>query len=104
QGLTIPAVFPIASLAPTASVTVYGSLAWAAGQHSNTATATGTPPDDPAIQASDDCHYFGRTVPDITVGWDGHSVNKVAVLAPWIALVAVIAGAVLFVRRRQVQG
>jgi|GEM_PF-2858669 len=48
--------------------------------------------------------YNTYTPPDITVGWDGHSVNKVAVLAPWIVLMAgMIGSAVLFVRRRQAQ-
>jgi len=45
------------------------------------------------------------TPPDITVGWYGQSVNKVAVLAPWIALMlGAVAGAVLIVRRRRATG
>ena len=46
---------------------------------------------------------YDYTPPEITVGWDGYSVNKMAVLAPWIALVAIMAGAVVFVRRRRAQ-
>ena len=39
-----------------------------------------------------------------TVGWEGQAINKVAVSAPWIALLAAIAGASLLVlRRRQTQ-
>jgi len=39
-----------------------------------------------------------------TVGWEGSSVNKAAVMAPWIAFLAVIiGGASLLVRRRRAQ-
>jgi hypothetical protein len=39
-----------------------------------------------------------------TVGWEGSSANKAAVVAPWIALLAtVMAGALLVVRRRRAQ-
>lgn len=42
--------------------------------------------------------------PTPAVGGDAYPVNKLAILAPWIALVAVIAGAVIFfVRRRPTQ-
>ncbi len=47
----------------------------------------------------------GNPVPPLTVGWEGSPVNKAAVVAPWIALFAVIAGAslLLVLRRRGVQ-
>ena len=60
QACTIPATFPIATLAQgAAAVTVYGKLNWAAGQHSNTATVTGTPPVGPNVSDTDPAHYFG---------------------------------------------
>jgi len=46
----------------------------------------------------------GNPVPLLTVGWEGSSVNKAAVIAPWIALLSAIAGAsLLILRRRQTQ-
>jgi len=42
----------------------------------------------------------GNPVPPLTVGLDGSAVNRTAVLAPWIALFALIAGASLLVVRR----
>ena len=40
----------------------------------------------------------------VVVGWEGSSVNKAAVMAPWIALfAAIIAGATLVVRRREAE-
>ncbi len=46
----------------------------------------------------------GNPVPSLTVGWEGSPVNKAAVMAPWIALLAVMAGVSLLVlRRRQAQ-
>ncbi len=56
---TIPAVFPIASLASAASVTVYGKLPWAIGQHTDTATATGTPAVGPNVSDTDPANYIG---------------------------------------------
>jgi uncharacterized repeat protein (TIGR01451 family) len=99
QGCTIPATFPIPTLATSTSVTVYGSLPWAEGQHSNTATATGTPPAGGPVSDSDPAHYFGRTA---VVGWETYPINKVRVLLPWIGLLgAIIAGASLLVLRRR---
>ena len=47
----------------------------------------------------------GDPMLSLTVCWEGSSVNKVAVIAPWIALFAVISGASLplVLRRRGVQ-
>jgi len=46
----------------------------------------------------------GNPMAPLTVGWEGSSVNKAAVMAPWIALSALIAGASVFaLRRRRVQ-
>jgi len=72
EGLTTLATFPIA-LSPLESETVYGRLPWSLGEHSNTATATGTPPDEAVISASNDCHYVG-VGPSISLQkdvWDG---------------------------------
>ncbi len=49
-----------ASLAASASFTCYGKLTWAAGQHSNTATATGTYNATP-YSDTDLAHYFGTS-------------------------------------------
>jgi len=73
QGLTSPATFPIPTLATNTSVTVYGSLPWVAGQQTDTATATGTPPVGAPVSDSDPAHYFGPG-PSIDVEkavWDG---------------------------------
>jgi hypothetical protein len=44
------------------------------------------------------------TIKTVSVGGDAYPVNKLAILAPWIALAVVIAGAVIFsVRRRHAQ-
>ena len=75
QGLTNPAIFPLASLTVNATATFYGSLPWSAGQHSNTATVTGTPPVGPDVSDSDPAHYFGSQ-PSIDLEkhvWDGTS-------------------------------
>ncbi len=46
----------------------------------------------------------GNPMSPLTVGWEGSPVNKVAVMAPWITLLTVIAGAsLLILRRRQTQ-
>jgi len=101
QGLTTPGTLPIPTLAPTASQTFYGSLPWAQGQHSNTATATGTPPVGAPVSDSDPSHYFGRNV-TLPVGWETYPINKVRVLLPWIALLtAIIVGASLLVLRHR---
>jgi len=73
QACTSSATFPIATLATSSSVTVYGKLPWAEGQHSNNATATGTPPVGPSVSDSDPAHYLGAG-PSIDVEkyvWDG---------------------------------
>jgi len=58
--------------------------------------ARGTDPLDPADDA--------RPSP-IGVGGEAYPVNKLAILAPWIALaVAIIAGAAIVARRRRTQG
>lgn len=47
---------------------------------------------------------LGNPPPTITpVGGTGYLVNRLALLAPWLALAAVIAGAAVFARRRQTQ-
>jgi len=47
------------TLATGESLTAYGSLDWAAGQHENTAEVTGSTQDDELVEDSDACHYFG---------------------------------------------
>jgi len=72
QACTSPASFPTA-LAVNETKTYYGKLAWAQGQHSNNATATGTPPVGAPVSDSDPAHYFGLG-PSIDVEkavWDG---------------------------------
>ena len=107
QALTNPAEFPIASLAPSESVTVYGSLPWAAGQQTNTATATGTPPVGANVSDTNPANYFGYepappSPPPVVVGWTTYPVNKASVLSPLIVLlVALAASAGLFIVRRR---
>ncbi len=43
----------------------------------------------------------GNPMTPLTVGWEGSAVNKAAVMAPWIALSALIAGASVFALRRR---
>jgi uncharacterized repeat protein (TIGR01451 family) len=60
QNCTIPAVFPITTLTPSdPPVTVYGNLTWAQGQHTDNATATGTPPVGPPVSDTDPANYLG---------------------------------------------
>ena len=56
------------------------------------------------IDAVDDPNHPGFVVTGAPVGGTAYPVNKLAILAPWIALAVVIAGAVIFsVRRRHAQ-
>jgi hypothetical protein len=56
------------------------------------------------IDAVDDPNHPGFVVTGAPVGGTAYPVNKLAILAPWIALAVVIAGAVIFsVRRRHTQ-
>ena len=59
RGLTIPATFPILTLATNVSVNVYGSLPWAQGQQTGTARATGTPPMGAPVSDTDPTYYSG---------------------------------------------
>ena len=46
----------------------------------------------------------GPTPTGGTVGWETYPINRLAVMAPWIALFgAIIAGALIFMRRRRAQ-
>ncbi len=61
----------------------------------------GDPVDGPFL---DFVNTYGNpsSPPSHTVGWEGSPVNRLAVMAPWIALLALIAGAsVLTLRRRR---
>jgi len=46
-------------------------------------------------------YAFGSPTPPPSVGGEAYPINKLAILAPWIALAAVIAGASVFMRRRR---
>jgi uncharacterized repeat protein (TIGR01451 family) len=81
QGCTILAAFPIPTMPTSASVTVYGSLPWAEGQHSNNATATGTPPVGAPISDSDPAHYFGSP-PAPAIDIEKHTNGEDADYAP----------------------
>ena len=64
----------VETLAPGASYTCYGSLAWAAGQHEDTATVSASVLGG-TVNDSDKAHYFGPA-PDIDVDkrvWNGSS-------------------------------
>jgi uncharacterized repeat protein (TIGR01451 family) len=90
QNCTTPAVFPITTLTPTGPpVTVYGNLTWAQGQHTNNATATGTPPVGPPVSDTDPANYFGPP-PSIDVEkyvWNGATWDD-ADAAPGASLIA----------------
>jgi len=43
----------------------------------------------------------GNPMSPLTVGWEGSPVNKAGVMAPWIALLAVMAGASLLILQRR---
>jgi hypothetical protein len=47
------------TLAVSETKTYYGKLDWAAGQHNDVATATGTPPDGADVYDTDPANYFG---------------------------------------------
>jgi uncharacterized repeat protein (TIGR01451 family) len=81
QGCTTLAAFPIPTLPTSASVTVYGSLPWAEGQHSNNATATGTPPVGAPVSDSDPAHYFGSP-PAPAIDIEKHTNGEDADYAP----------------------
>jgi hypothetical protein len=59
QGLAVGC--PKAVLAPGESMTCTASSLAAAGQHRNVATAIGTPPSGPDVQAADPANYLGLT-------------------------------------------
>ena len=93
------ATFPISILATDTSVTVYGCLSWAEGQHSNNATATGMPPVGDPVSDTDPAHYLGRSA---VVGWEIYPIDRLRVLLPSITLLgAIICGAGLLVLRRR---
>ena len=55
------AICTIASLAPSASQTCEKTATAGAGQHTNTGTATGTPPSGPPVIDRDPGNYFGES-------------------------------------------
>jgi len=59
EACTILASFPI-TLAVDETETFYAKLDWAAGQHTDTGTAEGTPPAGDDVSNSDDGNYFGQ--------------------------------------------
>ena len=59
EACTILASFPT-TLAVDETRTFYAKLDWAAGQHTDTGTAEGTPPAGGDVSNSDDANYFGQ--------------------------------------------
>jgi hypothetical protein len=88
QACTIPATFPIATLTPSdPPVTVYGKLAWAEGQHSNNATANGTPPVGDPVSDSDLAHYYGPPpVPAIHIEKHTNGADADSAPGPYISV------------------
>jgi hypothetical protein len=59
---------------------------------------------DAGVDAVDDPNHPGFVVTSAAVGGTAYPINKLAILAPWIAMAAVIAGTLIFfVRRRPAQ-
>jgi hypothetical protein len=58
EACTIPATLPT-TLAVNETKTYYGSLPWAPGQQTDTATTTGTPPAGPDVTDDNPANYFG---------------------------------------------
>jgi PKD repeat protein len=56
---------PKTTLAPGEAMTCVASSNALVGQYMNTGTATGTPPNGPAVTASDPSHYFGVLDPPV---------------------------------------
>lgn len=69
------------SLSPSSSYTCYGTLTWAAGQHSNTATAVGDF-GSTTYSDTDDANYFGASPPSISKNYspDPITVGSVSTL------------------------
>ena len=88
QACTIPAVFPIPTLAPSDPlVTVYGKLGWAQGQHSNNATATSVPLVGDPVSDSDPANYFGSPpTPDIHIEKHTNGVDADTAPGPCISI------------------
>jgi hypothetical protein len=87
QNCTGPATFPIVTLSTNTSVTVYGCLTWAEGQHSNNATATGAPPTGDPVSNSDFAHYFGSPpVPAIDIEKHTDGVDADSAPGPYISV------------------
>ena len=59
EACTVLAIFPT-TLAVDETRDFYAKLDWAAGQHTDTATAEATPPAGGDVSDSDDGNYFGR--------------------------------------------
>jgi hypothetical protein len=66
--------------------------------------ATLTPDSQGVSPILSDLTITSDGIPDVEVGGDVYPVNKLSVLAPWIALVAILVfGTILIVNRRRVQ-
>ncbi len=91
----------IPSLSPGASGTLSTTAAALSGQHSNTGTATGTSPTGVLVSDSDTAHYYGSVTTAPPSGSEPRPINRPAILALWLVIgAAIIAGAVILVRRR----
>ena len=93
----------IPSLSAGASRTLSTTAPALAGQHSSVGTATGTSPTGVLVSDSDTgCYYGSVTAPHS--GSEPRPVNRLAILVLWVVLgAAIIAGAVILVRRRGVK-
>ena len=91
----------IPSLSPGESRTLSTTAAALAGQHSNLGTATGTSPTGVEVSDSDTAHYYGSVTTAPPSGSEPRAINRPAIVALWLVIgAAIIAGAVIFVRRR----
>jgi uncharacterized repeat protein (TIGR01451 family) len=113
-GLSAIAPASVATLAPGATQVFTATYTFTqddvdVGSLLNTATATGTPPIGLALSVDAKAVVVAFESPgppepplEVTVGWDSSPIDKMAVIAPWIALAtAIIAGAALLMFRRR---
>ncbi len=70
--LVTPCVIP-ASMVPAASFICYGTLTWAAGQHTDTATASGAF-NATSVTDTDDAHYYGSVPPTVAKAFNPDTI------------------------------
>jgi len=94
----------IESLAPGASQTLSVTAAASAGQHSNLATVTGTPPTGPDVSATAIAHYYGSDSASPPANSEPRSIGRPALLAILIAIGVVVASGTVILARRHRKG